>query len=91
MGDFTTKMTALTAQHLAASHRLPSEQRAELAGEIIEQLTSSLALVVADACGGDGKCIDNMLSGVTSHLYERATDHAPLAAFMSRTTPGALR
>jgi hypothetical protein len=75
---FTEKLQALVALELAEA-----KTDADRMGEAIECLLASAALVIAVACRGDSRAMDEMLTGSSSHLYEMAADKARFGAFMA--------
>jgi hypothetical protein len=74
---FADRLSGLCAMELAAARGNP-----ERIGEMIERLTNSLSFTIAIAANGDPKGMDEMLKGIESYLYEAATSHQKVGAFM---------
>ncbi len=82
MSDYIDTMRALTTRELFRVRRDPAG-----ISEMVEALTSSLALVAAVGAGGEAAGINTLLEGAMQYAFEAAAHHAPLAVAIAAGFP----
>ncbi|MDQ0506009.1 hypothetical protein [Xanthobacter agilis] len=74
---FSDRLAVVIAEQASHARRDPA-----LYAEMIERLSHALGLTIAMAARGDGRRIDVLIEGATSHAHAEAVAWAPLAQVM---------
>lgn len=81
--DFADKLAAICAKEITEGRGDPDRISA-----MLERLSHSLGMVVAEVGRGQPRDIDDVMEAVEAFIHAGAVDHAPLARMMAELRGG---